>query len=270
MVTKTTSLIVAVAAACLLASTFTEAQAASVPQRPNILWITCEDSSPNLGCYGDHHAVTANLDRLAEQGVRYTRAFAVASVCTPARSCLITGVYSSTLGTQHLRGPVPLPPSIRCFTKYLRDAGYYCSNNVKQDYNFQTPPGSWDESSRQAHWRKRKPGQPFFSVFNITTTHQGQIRLPESQFAQRTAKLEPHERHDPAKIPLPPYYPDTPVVRRDVARFYDLVTAMDACLISRSTGHCSQHQHTLICCHICPGLAKRMYPLWPQRKIVHA
>lgn len=195
--------------------------------RPNILWITCEDISPDLGCYGDPYAVTPNLDRLAKQGVRYTRAFATASVCTPARSCLITGVHATSLGTQHLRGAVPLPAEIRCFTVYLRKAGYYCSNNAKEDYNFVTPAGTWDESSNRAHWRRRAPGQPFFSVFNFTTTHQGQIRLPPEQFARRTAELSQQQRHDPAKAPLPPYYPDTPVVRRDVARLYDLITAMD-------------------------------------------
>ncbi len=215
------------AATVVVAASTGRAGAPSDDHRPNILWITCEDISPNLGCFGDSYAITPHLDRLATQGVRYRRAFATASVCTPARSCLITGVYASSLGTQHLRGPAPLPKQVRCFTEYLREAGYYCSNNVKEDYNFATPPGAWDESSPQADWRKRKPGQPFFSVFNFTTTHQGQIRLAEKQFAQRTARLAPHERHDPAKAPLPPYYPDTPVVRRDVARLYDLITAMD-------------------------------------------
>ena len=212
---------------CLPLVSFFAGPATAAPPRPNVLWITCEDISPVLGCYGDAYAVTPNLDRLAGEGVRYTRAFSVASVCSPARSCLITGVYPSSLGTQHLRSTLRLPNEVRCFTEYLRQSGYYCTNNVKQDYNFATPPGSWDESSGQAHWRKRRAGQPFFSVFNITTTHQGQIRLPEGQFARRTARLEPHQRHDPAKAPLPPYYPDTPAVRRDVARLYDLVTAMD-------------------------------------------
>ena len=196
-------------------------------QRPNVLWITCEDTSLILGCYGDPCAVTPNLDRLAQQGVRYTNAFAVASVCSPSRSCLITGVYPTSLGTQHLRSTLPAPRQIRCFPEYLREAGYYCTNNVKEDYNFKKPEGCWDESSRQAHWRKRKPDQPFFSVFNFTTTHQSQFRLPDEQFAERTARLGPQQRHDPAEIRLPPYYPDTPVVRRDVARVYDLVTAMD-------------------------------------------
>jgi len=199
----------------------------SRPVRPNILWLTCEDASPNLGCYGDAAAVTPNLDRLARQGVLYTSAFGVASVCTPCRSCLITGMYSTALGSQHLRSQITLPDEVRCFPSYLRRSGYYCTNNVKQDYNFVAPAGSWDESSATAHWRNRRPGQPFFSVFNCMLTHQGQVRTPEARFAKVAGDFLPGERHDPAKVPLPPYYPDTPLVRRDVARFYALVTAMD-------------------------------------------
>jgi len=200
---------------------------AAAPQPPNILWLTTEDLSPVLGCYGDGYAVTPNLDRLAAQGVRYTHAFAMASVCTPARSCLITGIYSSSLGTQHLRGEQPLPEGVRCFSEFLREAGYYCTNNVKEDYNFKTPEAAWDESSNKAHWRGRKPGQPFFAVFNFMTTHQSRVRFRDEQLERVTARLAPEQRHDPAKAPLPPYYPDTPVVRRDVAQLYDLVTAMD-------------------------------------------
>jgi len=203
------------------------ADQAAAKQRPNILWITCEDISPHLGCYGDRYARTPNLDKLAAQGVRYTRAFATASVCTPVRSCLITGVFASSLGTQHLRGPQPLPAGVCCFTEYLRRAGYYCSNNVKEDYNFATPPGAWDESSRTAHWRKRKPGRPFFSVFNFTTTHQSQVRYSQERFQQINAQLPPGQRHDPARVPLPPYYPDTPVVRRIQAQLHTQITLMD-------------------------------------------
>jgi len=196
-------------------------------ERPNILWITTEDLSPVLGCYGDQYAITPNLDRLAQRGIRYTHAFAMASVCTPARSCLITGVYSSSLGTQHLRGEQPLAKRIRCFSEYLREAGYYCTNNVKEDYNFRTPKTAWNESSARAHWRGRKPGQSFFAVFNFMTTHQSRVRFPKDQYEKITSRLTPQERHDPAKTPLPPYYPDTPLVRHDVAQLYDLVTAMD-------------------------------------------
>jgi uncharacterized sulfatase len=200
---------------------------AAEKDRPNILWITCEDMSPHLGCYGDRYAHTPNLDRLAAEGVRYTRAFATASVCTPARSCLITGVFASSLGTQHLRGPQPLAPTVCCFTQYLRESGYYCSNRVKEDYNFRTPPAAWDESSKKAHWRGRKPGQPFFSVFNFMGTHQGQVRYGEEEFRKVNATLKPEERHDPATVPLPPYYPDTPIVRRIQAQMHTQMTLVD-------------------------------------------
>ncbi len=195
--------------------------------RPNILWITCEDINPRLGCYDDTYAITPNLDELAARGVRYTKAFAIAPVCAPSRSCLITGVYATSLGSQHLRSSVHLPPEIKCFPEYLRAAGYYCSNNYKEDYNF-AAPDAWNESSPQAHWRKRAPGQPFFSVFNFTSTHQGQINGSDEEFfAKYRSKLERHERHDPAGITLPPYYPDTPFVRNIWARYYDLITFMD-------------------------------------------
>ena len=196
-------------------------------KRPNILWITCEDISPHLGCYGDEFATTVNLDALSRRGVRYSNAFATASVCSPARSCLITGVYPVSLGTQHLRSRVPLPQAVKCFPEYLRAAGYYCTNNVKEDYQFVTPPGTWDESSRRADWRKRAADQPFFSVFNLTCTHQSQVRLRGDALAARTASLTPGERHDPAKVALPPYYPDAAEVRRDMANLYDLITVMD-------------------------------------------
>jgi arylsulfatase A-like enzyme len=195
--------------------------------RPNILWITCEDLSPYIGCYGDPLARTPNLDQFARDGVLYTNAYASAPVCAPARSCLITGVYATSLGTQHLRSNIKLPEKIRCFTEYLRQAGYYCTNNVKKDYNFQDV-NAWDESSKTAHWRKCKPGQPFFSVFNFMTTHQGQINGTDEEFFQKyRSKLAPEERCDPTRIKLPPYYPDSPQIRNIWARYYDLITLMD-------------------------------------------
>lgn len=195
---------------------------------PNILWITCEDvSAAYLGCCGDPHAITPNLDKLAGESVLYTKAFATAPVCAPSRSCLITGVYATSLGTQHLRSDVKLSEKVKCFPEYLREAGYYCSNNYKKDYNF-TDVNVWDESSHEAHWRKRRPGQPFFSVFNFTSTHQGQINGSDEEFFEKyTSKLDPEERHDPVDVSLPPYYPNTPLVRKIWARYYNLITFMD-------------------------------------------
>ena len=196
-------------------------------ERPNILWITCEDLSPYIGCYGDPLARTPILDQFARKGVLYTNAYASAPVCAPARSCLITGLYATSMGTQHLRSNIKLPEKIRCFTEYLRQAGYYCTNNVKKDYNFKDV-NAWDESSKTAHWRKRNPGQPFFSVFNFMTTHQGQINGSDEHFFQKyRSKLLPEERCDPDQIKLPPYYPDTTQIRNIWARYYDLIALMD-------------------------------------------
>jgi len=200
---------------------------AAVTDRPNVLWITCEDIGPCLGCYGDALADTPNLDRLAAGGVRYTNAYVTAPVCAPVRSCIITGVYATSLGTQHLRSDVALPPGMRCFTEYLREAGYYCTNNAKKDYNF-ADVDAWDESSGQAHWRKRPANRPFFSVFNIVNTHQAQINGSDAEWHEKYGRhLTDAERHDPARMIVPPYYPDSPMVRKILARYYDLITLMD-------------------------------------------
>lgn len=214
-------------AACLLITLFWSADAASrlaaAENRPNILWITCEDASPNLGCYGDSYARTPNLDRLAAEGVRYDRATSCAGVCAIARSTLITGMYASTLGSQHMRSNVELPDGISTFTAELRKAGYYCTNNAKTDYNFKVPADAWDDNGGKGHWRNRPPGKPFFSVFNLTITHESRLRGPASVVAE----LAVADRHDPAQANLPAYLPDTPEARREWARYADLMTLMD-------------------------------------------
>jgi len=196
-------------------------------RRPNFLWISTEDINPDLGCYGDTYAVTPNLDRLASQGVRYDRVFSHAGVCAPTRSGIITGMYPTTIGTHPMRCRGVPPHYVKCFPEYLRAAGYYCTNNVKTDYQFDPPATAWDECSGKAHWRNRPKDSPFFAVINFTTTHEGQIRNPGKETLERLGALPADERHDPAKAELPPYYPDTPRVRQDWARYYDLITAMD-------------------------------------------
>ncbi len=132
---------------------------------PNILWISCEDMSPDMGCYGDTYACTPHLDGLARQGVRYASAFTVAGVCAPSRSAIITGMYPTSIGTLHMRCKAVPPPFVKCFTDYLRAAGYYCSNNSKTDYNFDAPITAWDECSGKAHGAAgRRPA--VFAVFN--------------------------------------------------------------------------------------------------------
>ncbi|MBW3622340.1 MAG: sulfatase-like hydrolase/transferase [Armatimonadetes bacterium] len=202
-------------------------EAAAPPRRPNILWISAEDLSPDLGSYGDTYARTPNLDRLAKQGVRYANAFSSAPVCAPSRSAIITGMYAPAIGTQHMRSKGVPPPEVRCFTEYLRAAGYFCTNRSKTDYNFDSPATAWDQLGQKAHWRNRPAGKPFFSVINLETSHEGKVRAAPDAFARFTQDLKPEDRHDPAKAKLPPYYPDTSKVRNDWARYHDLVTAMD-------------------------------------------
>lgn len=208
--------------------------AANAADRPNILWLSVEDMSPHLGCYGDEHARTPNVDALATQGTLYENAFVCAPVCAPCRSSIITGVYPTSLGTHNMRSTVKLPPEIRPFTQYLRDAGYYCTNNSKQDYQFKTPKGTWDQSSGKAHWQNRPDKQqPFFAVFNYTGTHESFVRGDEPKYSRVVSNLTPEELHDPATLELPPYYPDTPKVREDWARYYNCITAMDKWVAER-------------------------------------
>ncbi|MBA9075841.1 sulfatase-like hydrolase/transferase [Rufibacter quisquiliarum] len=188
-------------------------------ERPNILWIVSEDNSPFLGAYGDAYATTPNLDKLATEGVLYLNAFAAAPVCAPTRFALITGMYASSAGTLHHRSTYQLPEQVKFFPQYLKQAGYYTSNNVKKDYNTKDQPQVWDESSKKATYKNRKPGQPFFSIFNFTTTHESQI-----QGKNRAQKLG----HDPKKAPVPPYHPRTPEMEEDWALYYDRMQAMDA------------------------------------------
>jgi uncharacterized sulfatase len=193
------------------------ATAAAAADRPNVLWITSEDMGPNLGCYGDAYATTPHLDRLAARGLRYRVAWSNAPVCAPARTALISGLYPSSTGAEHMRSLAPMPAGMTMYPQYLREAGYYCTNNSKEDYNLARPGKVWDESSRTAHYKDRRPGQPFFAVFNLLVSHESQIRT------------RPHKQvHDPAKVRLPSYHPDTPEVRRDWAQYYDKVTQMDA------------------------------------------
>lgn len=196
--------------------------------RPNILWITCEDISPNLGVYGDPYAYTPHLDQLASEGVVYTRAFATAPVCAVARSSIISGIYASSQGTQHMRCQGKVPEGVFLYPELLRKAGYYCSNNSKTDYNFDMDHSSiWDESSNKAHWRKRKDKtQPFFSIFNFGQSHESRVNN-EERYLQSIADLSEDILKKPGEVPLPPYYPDTPETRELWARYYNIITAMD-------------------------------------------
>ena len=191
--------------------------------RPNIIWIVGEDLGPELGCYGDQQAITPNMDRIAAEGARFTRCFTHAPVCAPSRHGLITGQYPIKTGAQHMRSTVIHPPVT--FTKLLRDAGYFVAWPTKTDFNFKEPAEFADS---RANWMKNEPPkQPFFAYINLFDTHESQIRNDGNKFAANTKRLSPEQRHDPAKMDLPPFWPDAPEVRREVANYYDLATAID-------------------------------------------
>jgi arylsulfatase A-like enzyme len=199
---------------------FPSAEAAAQPTvgRPNILWLVSEDNSKHtVGVYGDPLARTPVLDRLARDGIVYRHAYSTAPVCAPCRSSIITGRYATSLGTQHMRSQRPLPADVGFFPALLRQAGYYTANNAKTDYNTSSDlmAATWDESSKAAHWRNRRPGQPFFAVFNCELSH-------ESSLHKRRALLT-----DPAQVRVPAYLPDTPEVRADIAQYYDNVALAD-------------------------------------------
>ena len=187
---------------------------------PNILWITSEDNSPLAGCYGDEFATTPNMDALAAEGFLYTHAYANVPVCAPARNTILTGIYAISGGNQHMRSYYDKSDEVKFYPQRLREAGYYATNNVKEDYNINPEQNVniWDESSKNAHYKNRPEGKPFFAIFNTTISHESSIH-----------KSTPTEelRHKPEEVILPPYHPDTPEMRHDWAQYYDKVEDMD-------------------------------------------
>jgi N-sulfoglucosamine sulfohydrolase len=207
---------------------------AQQPQkRPNILWISTEDMSPHLGCYGDQVARTPNIDRLASQGARFTNVFTTAAISAPVRSGIITGMYATSIGCMHMRttsyrrsvdNPLEftaVPPHyVKAFTEYMRTAGYYCTNNNKTDYQFSkdpVPASIWDECSKKAHYKNRPDkNQPFFAVFNWVGTHESQ------NWDISNVKT------DPKTVKVPPYYPDNEIIRQNIAKMYDNISQLDS------------------------------------------
>ena len=215
-------LVVALAAGLNLTGFLLGRGGAGAGERPNILWLVSEDNDTFLGCYGDPLARTPTLDQLAREGVLYERCFAQ-PVCAPSRFTLITGMYAVTCGpAEHMRAQGKIPSWLKGFPAYLREAGYYTSNNAKTDYN--SPINikeAWDECGGKAHWRNRpEPQQPFFSVFNHEVTHESCL-FPEQELPLDFPPI------DPAKVRIPPYQPDTPEIRADWARYYNHLTLMD-------------------------------------------
>ncbi len=252
----------AVVGLSILTACSSSQKSAERQDRPNILWLVLEDMSPTLPPYGDNTIETANISRLAQEGVTYTNVYSPSGVCSPSRASLALGMYPSSVGANHMRTTshtkvtglpsyeaVP-PAEAAMLSQYLRGHGYYTTNNYKTDYQFKAPKNAWDESGIFAHWRNRPDGKPFFSVVNFTTTHESGLFEPYgfrkiegrhyfSDDAQRIAALPKHalEKTSEAEtaihvskdinFPIPPYLPDTPAVRRDLWKMYNNLAEAD-------------------------------------------
>ncbi|MHB1179016.1 MAG: sulfatase family protein [Daejeonella sp.] len=202
--------------------------------KPNILWVTIEDTSPQfIGCYGNKDARTPVIDHLASEGVRFTNAFSTGTVCSPSRSCIITGVKTYKAGTGNHRSNYPIPEFIKGFPYYLQKEGYYTTNNSKTDYNVanagQFTKEAWNESSAKAGWWNCKPGQPFFAVFNFIDSHQSRTMTESYSWYLKNVidELPEKDRVRDNDFEMPPFYNNTPEMRKQFARVYNSIKLTD-------------------------------------------
>ncbi|WP_235296606.1 sulfatase family protein [Portibacter marinus] len=206
----------------------------------NIVWLVAEDqSSQFFPMYGDTTIALPALESLASESIIYDNAFATVPVCAPARSSIILGMYPIATATHNMRtynsyrpegeptinvpsySPV-MPPGVMEFPKYLRAAGYYCTNNAKEDYNMRITDGTWDASSQEAHWENKTEGQPFFSIYNFHESHESGIW----RYGDDSLFVNPNE------VSVPPYFPEDPAIRHDLAVNYSNLLRID-----RKIGH---------------------------------
>ncbi|MFC1652997.1 sulfatase [Planctomycetota bacterium] len=212
-------------------------------KRPNILWICIEDTVPLMSCYGEGINHTPNIDRLAQNGVRFANAFTPHPVGSPARSAIITGIYATTVGTHNhpssrtIEDAIFLPDEVKTVPELFREAGYFTFNAGKDDYNFIYDRSKLYSGRKEMHywytlagniedtWRNpdRAEGQPFFGQIQLKG---GKHTLQQHTDAYHEA-LPLEERIDREKVKIPPYYPDHPIIREDWARHYDSVRITD-------------------------------------------
>ncbi len=226
--------------------------------QPNILWLVAEDLSPYIPPFGDSTIQTPHLSKLAAEGVRYTNVYSVSGVCSPSRAAIATGMYPSSIGAHHMRTLfqqpaakkkgiinyecVP-PPQVKMVSQIMRENGYYCTNNAKEDYQFFKTITAWDESSVYAHWRNRPDGKPFFSIFNFGVTHESNMWNPfgrpydlatfppprnnKQWWKQFQGKQKPLYVPENLAVTIPPYLPTTDLVKQDIRRMYSNIVEMD-------------------------------------------
>ncbi|WP_299555860.1 sulfatase [Seonamhaeicola sp.] len=200
-----------------------KAQSGASVERPNILWLTCEDNSASwLGCYGNGNATTPNIDKFATEGFQYMHAYASGPVCAPSRSTWITGVNAVSMGTHPMRCSYDIPhDKIKYYPDFLKERGYYTGNFYKTDYNIGSRKDGecWDQSSRKVppNWNDLKQQQPFFQVFNLKKSHESNAFGDVS-----------NTKHDPKKVKLAEYHPDVPGMRENYALYHDAMEIMDS------------------------------------------
>lgn len=208
----------------LLLGLFAFAGIALGADRPNVVWLISEDNSKHfLKLFDEHGAPTPHIRQLAEHGLLFEHAFSNAPVCSVARTTLITGCYGPRIGTQYHRKSVevPMPTGLQMFPAYLREAGYYTTNNQKKDYNAIEGKGVWDVSSRQANWRNREKGQPFFHMQSFGTSHESSLHFTEKQMQTQKTQTPPDS------VFIPPIHPNTPTFRYTYARYHDRIQEVD-------------------------------------------
>ena len=227
-------------------------------KRPNVVWLVAEDLGLYIPSFGDSTISTPNLSRLADEGVRYTNVYSVSGVCSPSRASIVTGMYPTSIGAHHMRTlsqqpeakkkglinyEVVTPPKVKMVSQILRENGYYCTNNKKEDYQFYKSITAWDESSIFAHWRNRANDQNFFSIFNFGVTHESNLWDPWyrhfdlepfppkrgiGKWWEQFAGIEkPLYIPDSIQISVPPYLPTSDVVKKDMKRMYSNIIEMD-------------------------------------------
>ncbi len=224
----------------------------------NILWLVAEDLSPYIPSFGDSTVETPNLSRLAAEGIRYTNTFSISGVCSPSRAALATGMYPSSIGAHHMRTlfqqpaakemglinyECVLPPHVKMLSQIMRENGYYCTNNSKTDYQFHPGRMAWDESSIYAHWRNRPDEKPFYAVFNFNVTHESNMwnpfyrtydleNFPPKRDTSKwwkpfQGKKKPLFVSEELDVNIPPYLPNTDLVKKDMRRMYSNIVEMD-------------------------------------------
>jgi N-sulfoglucosamine sulfohydrolase len=261
-------LLAALLAATATAAPAAAAPGAAPARRPNILWITAENCGPDFGCYGYPTVTTPNVDRLAREGLRYRLAFDTAPVCSASRSALMTGMYQTAIGAHNHRSHrIPgvddhhfLPEGVRPFPQRLRDAGYFTANITtmagkpvgtgKTDLNFEVvgdvlrdeppPAGGWGSNANNRHnhgnsvrlfagteWTQLAARQPFYAQVNLPTVELGPVNWTAAPDQPWQGQSHP-ATVDPARVLLPPYYPDDPVMRKHWAGYLDAMNGLDA------------------------------------------